>query len=147
MHNQDNRIRKWSLLFHWHDCVIHYSRGLQTQLFIIYLKPLFIIHYSASTPDDQHNKQTCIFASQSGSIRYSFKEFVKLIPLQAQLFPSLKTAVFSRQRSLSHYLLCYSFRPTKLGNLIMIERVSLTRFDLYMNCVWCLKRFVGNSDH
>ena len=41
-------------LFHWHiNCVIHYSGVFRPNysLFIFYLYSLFLIHYSASTPE------------------------------------------------------------------------------------------------
>ena len=46
------RTRKLYLLFHWHDYVIHYSKVLEPNysLFTFNLNPLFIVHYSVSTP-------------------------------------------------------------------------------------------------
>ena len=54
IHNQDNRIWKRYLFFHWHDYVIHYSEVSKpnNSLFTFNLNPLFIIHYSASTHKD-----------------------------------------------------------------------------------------------
>ena len=53
IHNQDNRIRSWYLLFHLYDYDFHYSEVSKPSysLFAINLNPLFITHYSASTPE------------------------------------------------------------------------------------------------
>ena len=57
-HNQCNRTGKRYVLFHWHDYVIHSSEVFKPNysLFIFHLNPLFIIHYSASTPEREQVK-------------------------------------------------------------------------------------------
>ena len=60
-------------LFHWHiNCVIHYSGVFRPNysLFTFYLYSLFIIHYSASTPDTARNN---ILFSRSLKVNFFLK--------------------------------------------------------------------------